>query len=40
MFVGILIGVKPIHYGMMSYLVTNTDWNYSEEGENMSGDQR
>jgi len=45
MFVVVLIGVKPIpglilHYGMTSYLMTNADWNYSEKGGNMSGDQR
>jgi len=45
MFVVVLSGVKPIprlilHYGMTSYLVTNNDWDYSEEGGNMSGDQR
>ena len=45
MFVVVLIGVKPIsrlilHYEMTPYLVTNADWNYSEEGWNMSGDKR
>ena len=45
MFVVVLIGVKAIprlifHYGMTLYLVTNADWNYLEEGGNMSGDQR
>ena len=45
MFIVVLIGVWSIprlilHYGMTSYLVTNADWNYSEEGENMSDDQR
>jgi len=43
MFVVILIGFKHIprlilHYGMTSYLVTNANWNYLEEGGNMSGD--
>ena len=45
MFVVVLIGVKPIprlslHFGKTSYLVTNADWNYLEEGESMPGDQR
>jgi len=45
MFVVIWVGVKPIprlslHSARTLYLVTNADWNYSEEGGSMSGDQR
>jgi len=45
MFVVVLIEVKPnprliLQYGVTSYLVTNADWNYSEEKGHMSGDQR
>jgi len=45
MFLVVLIGVKLIprlilHYGMTAYSVINADWNYSEKGGNISGDQR
>jgi len=44
-FVVVSTGAKHIprlilQYRMTSYLVTNADWNYLGEGDNMSGDQR
>ena len=44
-FVVVWVGVKPIsrlslHSGRTSYLVTNADWKYSEEGGSMSGNQK